>query len=667
MKKGQVTIFIVIGLVMLLSIFLFLRVKNNIIREEIAPGVSMIVEESPSEFLPIQPFIEKCLIRTAGEGLKILGESGGYIYTGQLEPGMSATEGDSVRFTKTSDLIIPYWFYLESDNRCIGECSFASKKLPLKGTRSVETELARYVDENIDSCLNGFDEIKELGFEVKENSRPKSKVIVAADDLVVQLDYPIEVSRNQNRIEFQNFYSRIGLNLNKIYRMADYIARLEREYRFIERASLNLIVGFSAKDERMLPPMSDSAFEAGRTEWKRSIVKNNVEDIISSYIPLLRVTDTPNWQDIRTGDRYVSRLYNYGMQIPNNVSIHDLTVSFSYLDFWDIYFDLNCNGEYCQPESVFSDLLPISYQRYNFAYDLSFPVLVEIRDEDALDMEGFSFNYMLESNIRNNAPMPAYFTPLQAVKEQSSMLCDENKRTSGQIQLEVSDSLTGDAIDDAAVLYSCIDSCMLGSTKQGILDIALPVCLGGSLVIEKEGYETLYLSYDSSLGRPDSISIRLSPKKSIRVDIRKQLMRKQQDSWQLVGEYGIEEDEQAILTLKKDDFQILEYGIDENITLSKGTYEVDLSIIDENDYYIPSQEYKGITIDEYNATSFVSGRTNLTFTLTEDDLLKEKITFYVISADLLSVPIDERTIDDLRIDYDIYNDRYKDKLQPRLG
>ena len=99
-RKGQITLFIIIGIVILISTALFFMLKSKITREEIAPGVSMIVEELPSAFLPVQPFIEKCIEKTAKQGLVILGQRGGYIYTDKLNSRAASTEGDSIIFSR---------------------------------------------------------------------------------------------------------------------------------------------------------------------------------------------------------------------------------------------------------------------------------------------------------------------------------------------------------------------------------------------------------------------------------------------------------------------------------------------------------------------------------------------------------------------------------------
>ena len=685
-KKGQVTLFIIIGIVILISAVLFFMLKGSIQRKEIAPGVSMIVEELPSQFLPVQPFVEKCLEKTSREALEILGQRGGYIYTDKLIAGSESTVGNSVSFSRQSDLKIPYWFHLASDNKCTGECDFKTEKLALKSGSSpdsVEDQLARYVEENLGECIDDFKSIKELDFDVKERGKMKAKAIVAENNVVVQLDYPISVSRQNSEMELNNFYTTLNLDLVDIYEMADYITGLQRDYRFIEKAVLNLIIGFSGKDKRKLPPMSDSSFEIGsKVRWMKSNVRNNVRNVLTSYIPLLRVMDTPTWREIDTSSLYIDKLYNYGMSIPNNSSITNLGIYFNYLDFWDIYFDLNCNGEICEPESAFTDFLPIGIQRYNFAYDVSFPVLVEIQDSFAFNEQGYSFNFMLESNIRNNRAMPAKFEPLIAdTSEGGTMLCDESKRTSGKVKIEVYDSLDDSELNNVEVIYTCIDSCYIGETENGVLDTSLPVCFGGALSFRKEGYETVFVDYDAYLGKNDDVKIYLNPEMELKVELRKKLLVNQGGEWKLSGvEEELLEHEYAAITLSKSnyniatDFNILELkqGTNESASFSEGLYEIDITLISDEGYYIPP-ETRGVGgeelhFEEFNASSYVGGKTKINYTFTKEDLSKDKLVLSVLAVDLNEIPMNQRSIDDLEITsrFNDYTIKYYYELIPEL-
>lgn len=678
MKKAQVTMFAVIGGVIVLASMLFFTFKETVVKRNIETERTQIVEELPNEFLPIQPFMEECLAKTALQGLIVLGERGGYIYAEKLRLDSGASEGDAVKFAQASDLLIPYWYYLSSPNTCRGECAFDTKRLPLKGKDdSVERQLEKYIENNIDYCLNGFEQIKKLGFDVEVKGKQKAETTIKEKEIDVMLTYPIKVKKLDNNFNIDTFATKIELDLNSIYRMADYVTNLERDYRFLEKHAINLMVGFSGMDSEKLPPMSDSSFEiVSKIRWKKSDVKNRMQTILVSYIPFLRILDTPNYADIDTGNNFVDGLYNYAMTLPNNISINNLEVTFNYYDFWDLYFELNCKGELCEPESGFIDLLPIGLQRYNFVYDLSFPVLVEIKDSEAFNGKGYTFKFMLESNIRNNEAMKADFNPLPAINEEANIFCD--KLNSGIISISAKDSISGTLVDGVEVLYSCIDSCYVGEMKEGVIETKLPICEGGMLVFKKEGYETKYYEYSSSLDKSDSIRIELKPKKELYFTVKKKMLLRQGDEWSFSNqESDLEDYETAIIAITRNtefgeevNYIDVKKGITEPLELSEGLYQIEISIYTDKGYYIPAEKRnvlgKEINIEQLNMSSFITGRTLLNYTFSRDELSKSKVTLYVIASNIYGIPMEERNAEDIIIDYDKFASQYKEELKPRV-
>ena len=166
-KKGQVTLFIVIGIIMLLALVVFVSIREEAAKQEIVPGVRVAVEDVPVEFSLIRPFVESCISDIAEEALIKLGEHGGYIDPAEF--GINAvadpTAGSAVRFSAGSGLEIPYWFYLSSDNKCSGNCQFSYGRPALYRSedraKSIEAQLDKYVDNNLKDCLNDFEALKQ--------------------------------------------------------------------------------------------------------------------------------------------------------------------------------------------------------------------------------------------------------------------------------------------------------------------------------------------------------------------------------------------------------------------------------------------------------------------------------------------------------------------------
>ena len=75
-KKAQVSIFIIIGLVLLLSVgsYLYLNQTKETKRAE---AQRPVIEKAPEEFAPVVNYVTNCLYDTAKTAIKLVGERGG--------------------------------------------------------------------------------------------------------------------------------------------------------------------------------------------------------------------------------------------------------------------------------------------------------------------------------------------------------------------------------------------------------------------------------------------------------------------------------------------------------------------------------------------------------------------------------------------------------------
>ena len=205
---------------------------------------------------------------------------------------------------------------------------------------------------------------------------------------------------------------------------------------------------------------------------------------------------------------------------------------FTYLDFWPAYFNLNCNGDKCSPSSANSFFSFFGIQDYSFSYDLSFPVFVEVKDPDALKSKGYSFNFFLEANIRNNKPMPVDFAPLAtALISERSQLCDS--RTSGKIKIKVTDADTKKPAEDAQIIYTLIgESCFIAPTNaEGAIEENFPVGVGGVISVVKDNYIGKSVEFDPQIGVDKSLNIKLQPIQTKKIIVKKKNVVKTLDGW----------------------------------------------------------------------------------------------------------------------------------------
>ena len=704
-KKAQIAIFMIIGLIIVIGAVIFYYSTQKIAKP-LEPEVKIIEEQVPIEFDPIKNYANDCAYSAGVEGLKIIGKQGGYIsFTNKnlnkesFITTQNPTESDAVSFTKNSELKVAYWWYLKSANNCRGDCKFASKRPELRQTdNSIEKQLERYIDLRFKECLNNFAPFVEQGFRVNEEGKVKTDVTITPIDVLVIVEYPLSIERQDTKTKISQFLVRIPVNLEKIYDLATKVTNLEIKHRYLEKHILNLIVAFSGVNKEKLPPMSDMQFKFGSTiSWQKSDIKNKITGLLAAYIPLFQVDGTYNYERNIFGSELKQRLYDSTIIPVTNSSFKDLAAYFTYLDFWPTYFDLNCKGEQCIPSSANSLISFFGIQEYRFAYDLSFPVMVELKDPFALNGQGYSFNFFIEGNIRNNKPMPTDFVPLErATLSERSLLCDT--RTSGSITINVINAATKKPVDDAQVLYTVIDeSCFIGATNaDGILTEKFPVAVGGVVNLVKDRYISKAVEFDPRLNRDDSLKVQLQPIYTKKLIVKKKNVVKTQQGWQFSNAaVDLNNKESATITLTRfNDEGELDFSSIANyeggkepseMEIAPGKYSADISLILDERIVIPEKEKcvkKGIfgskecfTIPKVDfgerATlgqeRFPEGGLKLNFTINPNELENHNtIVLYAVSIDLANVPEQNRVIEDIEQlgKIEDYSKIYQIALQP---
>src|SRR3989338_2302740 len=682
-NTAQVSIFIIIGLVILIAAGVVFYVNTAGQKEEIAPGVFISTKEIPTQLDPVSNFITQCLDDVSTRGLNLIGEHGGYVdisnpqLTRQsFKSNDNPTESDVVAFAPGSDLKIPYWWYLESGNNCQGTCKFASKRPPLRDEdNSIEKQLNRYIEKELPGCLNNFESLKEQGFEITQLSAIKANTKVAENDVVVVLDYSLEAKKSDTASTIDQFFVRVPVDLQKIYSLSTDIANMQQEYRFLERQTMNLISSFSSVDKNKLPPLTDMRFEFGSTtSWRKSEVKEKITGILASYIPLFQVDNTKNFNRDFYSSELKQRLYDSMIVPVADQKYNDLGVTFNYLDFWPVYFNINCNGEICQQESASSNLLAfIGLQRYEFTYDISFPALVEVFDESALNGQGYKFNFFLEANVRDNRELESEFVPLQAASvPTASFLCDLSNRNSADVTIKAIDAVEAKPLEDVSVTLSAAgESCYIGNTNEnGTLVAKFPTGTAGAVVsMLKPDYISKSQLFDASPDRKLSVEAKLDPVQDKKIAVKKKLLEKTSRGWEFTNKISdLRPDEEAFVTLTRlspvteEDFDAvasIQGTNEEQIRLAPGEYEVSINTFLRENIRIPEKKVKkktglfseeefitpGFEFNENNP--YPSGGLRMNVTITKEDLKKDTVTFFAISPALENVPEQQRSIEDL--------------------
>ena len=564
-KRGQITLFIVIGLIILLgagiTIYLTVLQEPKTIEQAELPAVQQV----PAEAEPIREYVRSCIYETAKEAVIKLGDHGGYITTENLKYNpFEPTEEEAVQFSKDSELIIPYWSYLKSENTCVQNCEFATKR---PTASQIKKQIETYIDTNLAECLGTYAQFPAYTF--YERKAPSTTATIGQQNIVIYTEYPLRVERGTTSFEIPDYATSLDVNLKEIYDTATKLTELEQQYGYLEKYTNQLISIYSRLDSDALPPVSELDINLGAgTIWTEPQIKERLIGMLASYIPLLQVPGTLSYRDrdapsgTKDPELYKT-LYNRNMAVILDEELKEthptLLVNFNYLDWWKPYSDV-CPGQVCMAESATSTIpmlgMIIGIQRYTFAYDLSFPVLVEIRNPLAFKGEGYSFKFFLEHNMRANQPMTIDYQRLEMMDiSGSTMMCKKDQWNSGNFTIIAKDGRTGQEVSDVQIAFNCgTESCSIGTTGPNGLQTQLPQCMGGVLMAEKNLYHSANLIVDTSIKEEQTVTVVIEPYRLVDVSTMKWMIKKTgPENWGIdeTGRAHPEADEDTIIMMKR--------------------------------------------------------------------------------------------------------------------
>jgi hypothetical protein len=525
-KKGQITVFIILGIIILFVVALTIYIKGSM--NTVRPPVQQLVVSDEIE--PIQVYVTECLSAISKDALIRLGQNGGYI---ALPSGMKVNpskpyDSDALFF---SPQVMPYWYYSKP---CAGSgigCIYlrdpplcekgADCVLPYRstsGTDSMEEQMNKFIEENIDTCLNGFAPFTDR-FEIQAGAKNVDTKI-AESEVGFKLEYPllIKLKGSSMQEEIPYFYTEHELNFRKIYQFAQEIRDAEANYTFLERNTLNLITIYSGIDSE-LPPMSglDMFNPRGKKIWIRTQVKEALKNDILPYTMLLQIVNGGNAKQLLprgTDPKYIGfemGLYKGMMLKVSETSTYpDLNVNLYYPPGSEIYFNIG-NSEIIKPRNfdsggnIILKMMSAAVTDYSFKYDLTYPVIVRIEDPNAFNGQGYVFSYAMEANIRQNVPITKNMTAISIITPPTIDMEDMTLRVNRTITIETYDKYTKQPLGEVQINYRCGYDTAIGATamKNGkaILQDKFPFCqFGGEIAYERQGYMGGAIDYTNDDG-----------------------------------------------------------------------------------------------------------------------------------------------------------------------
>lgn len=175
-KKSQITIFVIMAIVIVISLMIYFSVKSGIFKTMVDP-----------EIKPVYSFVDNCLSKTSEDAVYHIGQYGGYFI-----PPNDSTESK-----------IPYYF--------------DKGKNLLLSKAQIEKELSKYMDSMMFFCVKNFADFPD--FQIKQGEI-KTGTKILPEKVVFNLDFPLTISKGENSFFIKDFSVEISSRLDNIYEVA---------------------------------------------------------------------------------------------------------------------------------------------------------------------------------------------------------------------------------------------------------------------------------------------------------------------------------------------------------------------------------------------------------------------------------------------------------------
>ena len=632
-KRGQITMFIVIGIIVLLTYFTLSYYKRESIPE---------TELIQPELIPVQQYVQSCTKTIAREAIEIIGLNGGYI---SFPHWIQNNPNSYLKLTPIQEFKNPYWWY--DGEEAIPPLDFIAK------------QIEDYTKAEIGNCINNFSAFHEQ-YDIIELETFNVIAEIGEDDVTVKTIYPIEVKDKFNKTlaQLQNFPVTIPIRLKKTYELAKTIMERENKDYFIEKKAIDLI---SMDDDEI--PTSGFELKCGKKQWEMNKVEKKLKQLLEANLPYIKIKgtefntdsiitpyqlqDTNPFHELNT---YNNSYYNYHyIWDISDTSYKNMHVSFNYDSKWDMKLYARPNkGKYLQSNSQNGgDVLSLlCFNLWHFTYDAIFPVKVTVVDDKTNKNDRYSFTFAFKAQINHNTPDRTNFA-IQAFETRDTYIEEEYcADLTNEITLYAMDKATTNHIRDVNLTLTCGRyTCPIGTTKSyweedpsGIpkLKEKLPYCSNAILRGTKTGYEDsqTFIQTGRRLGTiPEEniggvFTLEMRPVKEFNYTVVKH---------ELIGEQAgpakpLDENEKAMLTIKNraENFESYStYPLEEKAPvklLDKDNFDYDLEIFIANNESIKAGYKTKWTVSEIDLKL---GK-NITFHVIEKDFAEdeEKYLFF---------------------------------------
>jgi len=199
LKKAQLTLFIILGIMMLMITAFLIHFKGAAQEGNLQPETQKFAEAdlSPEN---VKDFVNRCIRNTAETGIYIIARNGGYV----------------MPENKTEGRVKAAYFGYGGGN-------------VYPSAETVREEISSYVASNLFFCTQNFNEFRNRGWNITDGSMNVTAVFTD-DGADFTADYPLALEKNDLKMDLNGFHaSAKGMRISFLYDIAADIAKSQAD------------------------------------------------------------------------------------------------------------------------------------------------------------------------------------------------------------------------------------------------------------------------------------------------------------------------------------------------------------------------------------------------------------------------------------------------------
>lgn len=443
-KRGQVTIFVIVALVVVASIASYFIIRSIIDQDS-----------SSGEFSDVFSYYEECIGQYAKTGISIAGSKGGFIEDLDYEPGSEyAPFGNQLNLQGS---LVPYWYTIKGNG-------ISNENVPT--LESIQNQLNGYIGERLSGC--SFDIYRLQGLDISlDNAVVQTSI--NQESVSVKVRSTLTVVSDNSSAQRTDFDLDVPTKFGSLFSQAKEIYEYQQNNLFLENYSYDVL--------RLYAPVDGVEIQCSPETWVIQDVFENLQSGLSQNLATIKFDGDYHVKSSLDDDRY------YYVDV-NTRDVDSAQVLYD--PSWPSRFEVYGNeGSLLVARPVGDgqglNSLGFCYVPYHFVYDMMFSTVIRLSSQEDI------FQFPVVVVIDKNVPRKAYQSSISIDYGDSSSLCEASTQ---QVSVQVRDS--DGAVANANVRYKCFDqTCPVGETNgNGIVSGNIPGCLNGFIEVDSEGHSS---------------------------------------------------------------------------------------------------------------------------------------------------------------------------------